>query len=336
MSSLARGQSSGCPNPALDLYTSVASQLVDVAVVEFQIWDVSTQAKRVVPVQVHPTTGRAAVDVSKDCPVGGRLGLGHTVAAWTVPDDEPLGTHEVRWFFRLEVEGAEHSFVEEFEVTPVPIGGVSHGYCSVADLRAEGVTVSQASDTRLAALIDEASRTVGRLTGWFFEPRVRTYIVDGRGTPSLELPAPCLRLNRLSVNGSDLDVEADTVVIAGGPAAGIADDPRISLRWGRFPVGRGNVQVEGLFGCTEDDGTPHGRTPLEIRRACMLLVLRAVAPAMSTESSDARSAWRLLEERTRDQSFRLDRDPRSASLTGDPDVDAILVRYRRPAGMGAV
>ena len=337
MAGLARGQTSGCANPALDIYTSVAGQLVDVEALEFEIFDVSTPAKRDAPVQVFPGVGRAIVDVAQDCPAGSRLGLGHYVAGWTVPDDEPLGAHEIRWFFRLAPEAPEQTFVEEFEVAPVVAGGVAHGYCEVADLRAEGVTQVQATDDRLAFLIDEASRTIDRLTGWFFAPRLRTFRLDGRDAPSLEPPAPPIRIDVLSLGGSDVSTAPDDLVVVGAPVRPGFDGPRLTLRHGRrFPRGRGNVEAEGLWGYTEEDGSQHGRTPLEIRRACMMLVLRALPRLGDADAAgEARSRWRVIEERTRDQSYRLDRETRPAPLTGDPDVDAILGRYRRPAAMGA-
>lgn len=336
MAGLVRGQTSGCALPALDLYTSVAGQLVDVAVLEFQIFDVSTPAKRDAPLQVFPAAGRAPVDVGQDCPDGGRLRLGHYVAAWSVPEDEPLGAHEIRWFFRLDADSLEQSFVEEFEVLAVAAGGVSHGYCDVADLRAEGVTADQATDERLAALIDEASRTIDRLTGWFFSPRLRAYRLNGRGTPSIEPPAPPIRIDVLAIDDAELSTDPKDLVVVRAPVQPAFEGPRITLRHGRrFPRGQGNVTVEGLFGYTEDDGSPQGRIPLEIRRACMMLVLRGLPPLGDADgSADARNRWRILEERTRDQSYKLDREARPVPLTGDPDVDALLARYRRPPAMG--
>ncbi len=336
MAQLSRGQTSGCGNPALDLFTSVAGQLVDIAVLELQIFDVSSAAKRAMPVQVFPAAGRQLTDVAHDCPAGDRLGLGHYVARWTVPDDEPPGTHEIRWYFRLTLESPEQAFVEEFEIVPVVAGGVTHGYCEVADLRAEGVTEAQASDARLAVLIEEASRTIDQLTGCFFAPRVLTLRLDGRGTPTLEPPAPVIRLDRLTVGGTDLALGPEHLVVIGAPAAPGFDGPRLMLRHGRvFPPGYGNVEVEGVFGFTEEDGAPFGRTPLAIRRACLLLVLRGVPRLADGQAADARNAWRLLEERTRDQSYRLDSVRRPGPFTGDPEIDDILLRYRRPAGLGA-
>ena len=57
-------------------------------------------------------------------------------------------------------------------------------YASVADLRAEGVLESEASDERLEALLEEASGTIDRMTGWWFEPRELMIRLDGRGTAS--------------------------------------------------------------------------------------------------------------------------------------------------------
>lgn len=208
-------------------------------------------------------------------------------------------------------------------------------YASVADLRDEGVSVAQASDERLLALIEEASRAIDSFTGWFFEPRILTLRLDGRGTPSLEPPVPPIRLDRLALGQSELSTTPDDLVIVGAPVPPGFDAPRITRTHKRvFPKGSGNVFAEGLWGYIEDDGTPEGRTPLEIRRACLLLVLRWLSP-LGADDAEARNRWRILEERTRDQSYKLGPVARTGALTGDPDIDSILERYRRPPGLGA-
>ena len=209
-------------------------------------------------------------------------------------------------------------------------------YATVDDLRAEGVDQAQASDARLEALLDEASRTIDRLTGWFFEPRTATYRLDGRGTRSLEPPAPPIRLNRLTVVGYNLPRDPEHLVVVGAPVEPGFDAPRLTLLHGLFPRGTANVVLRGLWGYTEPDGTPHGRTPLAIRRACVLLVLRWLPLIADTDdAAEARDRWRIIEEKTRDQSYKLDKPGDPGPLTGDPEVDAILLRYRRPAGLGA-
>ena len=210
-------------------------------------------------------------------------------------------------------------------------------YATVQDLRDEGVTVAQASDDRLTALIDEASSFIVRVTGWFFEPRALVYRLDGRGAPSIEPPAPPIRVDRLAVCDTELSTDSDDLVVVGAPVQPGFDGPLLTLRRDRvFPKGRGNVEAEGVWGYTEPDGTVEGRVPLAIRRACILLVLRWMASLGDEDASgDARNRWRIIEERTRDQSYKLDRVQGSGAFTGDPKIDGILGRFQRPLGLGA-
>ncbi len=216
-------------------------------------------------------------------------------------------------------------------------------YASVADMRAEGVNEDAASDARLAYALEEASRTIDRLTGWFFEPRRELVRLSGRNTPTIELPFPPISLTHVRVGGGfwmpayDIPLEPELVWIVGAPVRPDFDVPRITLRFGyAFPWGQGNVEVEGVFGYTEPDGTPQGRTPLAIRRATMILALRSIPGVANVEVRE--DNWRrprLIEERTRDQSYRISNAVPSVQLTGDPEVDEILVRYRTPLGLGA-
>lgn len=209
-------------------------------------------------------------------------------------------------------------------------------YASVADLRSEGVTSTEASDTRLLALIDEATHLIDRVTGWFFEPRTLSLRLDGRGSGALELPVPVIRLTRLVVNGIERSALPEDVITIGAPVPAYFSGPRLILVRGIFPHGHSNVLVDGRFGYTEEDGTAEGRTPLAIRRVCMLLVLRNLPPLASEGATEARSRARLIEERTRDQSYRLSPvELGASSLTGDPDIDALLVPYMRPPPLGA-
>src|SRR5690606_19564178 len=168
------------------------------------------------------------------------------------------------------------------------------------------------------------------------EPRSLTLRLDGRGTPSVEPPVPPIELTQLRVGGSEVSVAPEDLVVVGAPVQPSFDGPRLTRTRGRvFPKAAGNVEAAGTWGYTEDDGTPQGRTPAEIRRACMLLVLRWLSP-LGTDDAEARNRWRIIEERTRDQSYKLDRGSGGGStFTGDPDIDGIVARYRRPPGLGA-
>ena len=209
-------------------------------------------------------------------------------------------------------------------------------YATVPDLRAEGVTEAQATDARLLTLIDEASRLIDRLTGWFFEPRDASYRLDGRGTPSIEPPAPPIRLDSLTAAGAAVPMDSDNLLIVGAPVQPGFDAPRLTRRHGQsFPKGVGNIEAEGRWGYTEDDGTSEGRTPLEIRRACMMLVMTRLPLLGDADAMDeARNRWRIIEERTRDQSYKLDKPGTTVTSSGDPAVDEILLRFRRPQGLG--
>lgn len=210
-------------------------------------------------------------------------------------------------------------------------------YASVEDARGEGITPAQASDARLERLLDEATSLIDRVTGWFFDPRTMTFRLDGRGASSVEPPVPPIRIERLLIGSSELPTGEEHLVVVGSPVQPGFDAPRLTLRHCRvFPHGRGNIVVEGLWGFTEPDGTPEGRTPFAIRRACLLLILRNLAPLADDASYEARSRWRIIEERTRDQSYRLDAAKASARhLVGDPEIDELLAPYVRPAPFGA-
>lgn len=333
MASIGRGQRSDCAHPVLDLYTSIDGRLEDVAEVAFQIFDGSTAALRSAP---RPVSRRAELDPSSSCPEGARLGRGHYVAPWTVPDDEPLGTHEIRWWFRIARGAPEYTFVEEFEVVPFAPELPGRGYCSVADLRAEGVTEAQASDERLAALIEEASALIDRLTGWWFEPRWRSFRLDGRGGRSIEPPVPPIRLERIAIFGTELSRREEAIGIVGAPVGPGFVAPRITRTRGGFPRSPDSVELDGVFGYTEPDGTTYGRTPLAIRRACMLLVMRMLPRLGDGDAlDDARNRWRVIAERTRDQSIQFAPMRREGELTGDVAIDDILLAYRRPPQLGA-
>lgn len=207
-------------------------------------------------------------------------------------------------------------------------------YATVDDMRAEGVTEAMCSDTRLSMLIEEASRTIDRICGWFFEPRSLRLLLDGRGNPSIEPSVPSIEIESIKIGGEEIPL--GSVLIVGAPVLAHFDGPRLTLHQSCFPKGIGNVEVTGFFGYTEEDSSPLGRTPLDIKRACMLLTLKIIPKIGDSDASiEARHRWRIIEERTRDQSYRLEPHDTSVNLTGDPEIDAILQRYRRPVGMGA-
>jgi hypothetical protein len=98
----------------------------------------------------------------------------------------------------------------------------------------------------------------------------------------------------------------------------------------------GNVSVSGTWGYTEADGSASGRTPLAVRRACLLLVTRRLGLLGDASAQDAAHWWRVIEERTREQSIKFaPAEQSAAALVGDPEVDQLLRPYLRPLRCGA-
>lgn len=334
--SLQRGESSSCAAPALDLYTTVGDVLVDMASVQYSIWDISTDAKRAEPVQVYPVGGGKATVNLAACPAGHRVGVGHYVGIWTVPDDEALGAHEIRWFFKLEAGGEEFTSVEEFDVVVAQqVGGAGfRGYCSVQDVRDEGVTVGMAADPRLERLIDGATREIDEFTGWWFESRALTLNLDGNDAERLTLPAPAISITSVTIDGIAVPTDYIKTYGSGPLLAPLREAPAIELVYGKFDRGRQNVVIVGSFGYTEADGSASGRTPARIRDACAMMVLKRALPA--GDADDVRNAHRIQSMRTRTQSVSFFAGRAGEGIyTGDPEIDGILKLYHRPPDVGA-
>ncbi len=367
MPALGRGQPSDCSHPALNLFTQVGGRLVDAAVLEFQIFDASDLEKQLNPVQVYPAAPgeRATVDVMTPCPAGDRLSTGHFVARWTPPVDEPIGAHEIRWFLRITAASPEQASHEEFEVLAGTPASLGPGYALVSDMRAEGVTLADATDARLQQLIVRASRYIERITGRFFEPRAQTLRLDGTGGRVLPLGHPVVAVDAVFIDTGpysrgDLAVDPSVYSVYnrhltqglllpddrdhpklelfhGSDLLGVRfTPPGLSLSSFTWPHGQQNITVRGVFGYTEPDGSPAGRTPELIRHVTKLLVMRELPLLRDRDGrEDAQRRWRVASERTRDQAYSLEALRLQGAFTGDPEIDGVLEAFMRPPDFGA-
>jgi hypothetical protein len=361
MTAIARNQSSSVANPVLVALARDGGFLVDAYSLQYQIFDTSTEAKRLVPVQVYPVTGgtKATVNLVTD-----RLGLGRYAAAWTAGGAETLGRHMIRWFLKLTSTSSEWTWDREFEV----LAGAGYGaampsaYCMLCDLREQGILDADASDAKLLLLANEASRLLERFTGRFFEPRHQTIVVDGTGAEKLLLDQPIVAVEEVLLTSpliDDSDIEGtDFQVYNRHLSQGLIspddrENPKLDLAsYGEFvteevdfvprsawPRGKQNVSVAGVFGYTDPDGSPEGMTPSEIRRVAMMLVYRELLTLTSADREDRRLRHLVTSETVRDQSiarkFAGDAKGGCTAFTGDPDIDGIILRYRRGMGMGA-
>lgn len=264
-----------------------------------------------------------------------------------------------------------YTVVRDFDVLAAGTAMVDAGpaYALVSDLRDEGITTAQVNDTRVQRLIVQASRFVEMTTGRYFAARRKAMRLDGSGNREILFYEPIVALVGATIDSSpyyvgDLPVDANLFrvysrhISQGLLSPDDRDNPKISFFHGtdhfgvRFvpttglrllslvwPMGQQNVKIDGVFGYTDPDGVPTstGKTPDLIRHATKLLVMREL-PRMQTDRDareDAQNRWRLLAERTRDQSYNRS-DLGIGGFTGDLEIDRILARYQRPVMFGSI
>ena len=367
MKYVARNQAIGCSLPLLELPAVFDGFQKDAYSVEFTIHD-STGA------QTFPAAGRETVDLN-DCPAGTRLGVGRYAAVWNVPPAEPIGRHEIRWFYKETDTSDELLLTRRFEVLEAVVDPLAPAYASIAEMREDGFTEDLVADARLLRIIQLASRRVEQFTGRHFDPRSLTLMVDGSGGRSQLLDQPVIAIESVALDassfeGGELLIEADLFLIYNRHLSqGLLhpddrNNPKIEFVHGRdlfgrgnldivqgltltrlaFPIGPQNIRITGVFGYTDADGSPLGDTPALLQHATKLLVLRELPTLTDCDGrEDAQRRWRLLAEKTSEQSYRLaDLSGREATahvavgaLTGDPEIDTILVQYMRPPALGA-
>lgn len=354
---IARGQQSSCADPVLDLWTTVGGLKVDLDSLEFTISELVTDPDN--PTQVYPGVGRATVDVTQSCADGGgRISLGHWVADWTVPDNELVGNHVITWFFKLTAASPEQTFTELFEVVPVVGSNIDGLYATVQDLYDEGVPSTKFTVAHLLGRIEIASRMIDRFTGRWFYPRDLTIRLDGRDLDTIALAIPIIDITAVEIAYDDsettLPFDLDSLRIYNRHITqGLTDpddrnDPRISIyypdsdqirvspEFGRFPRGRQNVIVSGTFGYTDPDGSATGCTPALIKYATTRLTIRnSPKLAKAINNVTAGTIWK---QQTRQQRVEYGEPSKMAiqgAFTGDPEIDQIIVSYKRPIKLGA-
>jgi hypothetical protein len=311
MPGLEQGESSNCSNPVLDVFLRIGGVETDPTTLEFQIFELVTVPG--VPTQTYPPTGRETVNLA-DCPTGHRLALGRYVAEWDVPGAQPVGDHLIRWFFKESAGAAEKQWDQEFVVT-LPMGVTSPvGYCTLQDMRDEGVTDPPYSDDWVEAKIALASRYIDKQCRRWFEPRSLTLRIDGTGSSSLRLRHPIISISSVRLirelgtafDAEDVDLD-DLVVYNRHLTLGLVDPDdratprietyRVDTPWGPwrsrrigttriagafeyFEAGRQNVEVAGRFGYTE---LASGQDPGETAEGSQVPTSEGITPPLIVE-----------------------------------------------------
>ena len=313
---------------------------------------------------------REDVNIAQFFPNGDKLSMGRYVARFVVGDTWTAATHIINWFVKFTATDNERTVPIEFDVVDEFAGGTEGAahplslglYATEDEIRAEGFLAEQAEPDRIARLIKLASRKIERVTRRWFEPRFVSFFVDGSGHRRLGLPAPLIEIYELRV------ISRDNVVIATGSdiidldalaifnrhiSQGMMDpddreDPRLEFAtisgslitgYSRFPRGRQNLQVTGVFGYTDPDPTcRHGVTPPEIKDVCMKMVVRNLPQYEEFEDrEDRQQRARLTGEKQGKHGYTLSKNPNLdiAGVTGDPEIDDVLMQFRSPMHVGS-
>lgn len=254
-----------------------------------------------------------------------------------------------------------------------PIRPELAGYISIEDVREQGFQDPPYSDAQVIAAIEMATALIDKVTGQWFEPRTRTFKLDGRwdsrGVRFL-LNHPIIAITKLTITDDEQDLTNYVIynrhlteglerpndranpLISFDISEGFI--PGVTVAEGQvFFEGTQNIEIEGVFGWTElapndpvgetapDSQVPmsYGRTPPMIKRAALMLVADLIEPIADSGGGPG-VAGAIVKEKTRDQEVQYYAGASAAvsanSLTGNPRVDAILGAYRAPVGMGAV
>ena len=296
------------------------------------------------------------------------LGLGHYAFAWD-PGSAAVGQYTVRWFYQILAADMispvadEASFDQEMEIVAKPYTGPN--YCTVYDLQAEGLA-SDITAARAQSLIVRASRYVENFTGRRFGIVRKVVTIDGSQARALMIEEPIVMIEKIlltvvsAFGSSDLTVRSDTLkvfnrhiregllqpddrdnpkleFVHGDDLNGVNYDYRTqtgyvlsSLMW---PRGRHNVQVTGLYGYTEPDGSFTGKVPELVREAVKLLAIKQ--STLAAERLATPDPSRINREQTKDQAVGFQDQWLKGGFTGDWQVDQLLLMFVRPPHFGA-
>jgi hypothetical protein len=156
-------------------------------------------------------------------------------------------------------------------------------YCTVQDLRNEGVTPEEATDEHLLMRIKIASAKINAFTGQYFAPSTDDQYVDGQNSRTVWLPeyVPIQKLSAISIEATRTARGAYPKVLP-DRRYWVVDTSKVQLSRGKrviewiydieapeqygtsflsynsdqyetwFPEGRQNVKIEGVFGWLEN------------------------------------------------------------------------------------
>ncbi len=354
---IARTQSSTCAKPRIwFIYQNEYGFMKDVHAIAYEIFDLT-----VLENELDPPVMVAKTDLNPtSCtPEGGRLGNGRYCVGMTIPGDWDLGTYLIRWYVVPNEGDDEVTFDDEILVTDQAHGSPDY-WVTVQDMYDSGVPEDVYTPKQVQKAIKLAQQLIEKTTGRSFEPVYKELKVDGRGRMKLILREPIVAIDTVS---ADYDImfdwtwedELESVVVYNRHMRGQLkpddrNNPKLEFTfamrpvgpWASFPDGSQDVRVSGVFGYTTPDGTPFGVLPEDIAWVLKKIAWKYTPPSNSPEAEELAQQYKIVGERTRDQTVTYANISQikgggsngggglgsATYITGDPEVDAILLRYR--------
>jgi hypothetical protein len=346
----------------INWFTTLNNVPTDFHAVEFQIWDISGGLPGTV---IFPTPGDSGdwEDVTSGA---GHFGVGSyyaydntLVQGWTPSATEPIGTHRIKWRWKVTSGSAYQSSAEDFEVLSVGAGPGPTTYIEVQDVRDEGLLEADYPDARVLTYIEVWQALIERACRQWFLAKQMILEVDGNESDTLFFGVPIIDIEYVKLNGSSEELHTSLYRVYNSQQ--YPDDrrnPKICLIGPdayqdiyvapivpgefKFKKGRKNQEIKGTFGFVEEDGVS---PPAPIKRALLKLVIEKLAnpPYGPADGSLPPTLGALLEEKTDDHSRKYAhpggelsrRRPGLTGITNDQEILDILKLYRAPLGIAA-
>lgn len=217
---------------------------------------------------------------------------------------------------------------------------------TVADMRDAGVTGNQATNDRLTELISFWESWVGYMTGMLFTETTLTIDLEGTGCDTLWLPLPIITCSSLMMNSNfQTVIDAATYTVFNRPFPDDRWNPKIvldqvseSIYEGIFDKWEHRIfkkdlmnRVVGTWGFVESDkATP----PMILYLIQRLIILNIDKPVDFFKNWSRKLRLNVKSEKTDYHSYSLGPGPLPGvdSLTGDKELDQILMFFRKAKG----
>lgn len=278
-----------------------------------------------------------------------QFGTGSYYASFLVPQFQPTGTHKITWYWKFSLSSPEQVGHEEFEVLDPTIAPPPEAIITPQDLYDEGLSQSLYDVATIQNRIEFAQEYIERITGYFFEPRDLVLKLDGTGSDLLVFPIPIIEITKvqfsISTSGGLENQTLSNFMVYNRFYPDDRKYPRIRIHKtgndsifnrvglkGSFPIGTQNIHVTGKFGYVESDLS----TPKPIRFAMILLCLMLIDPMASSKTKKKLKGKGIKSENTDGHSYQLSEKMALGRLTGDPEIDSILVKYSKGSSVTGV